>query len=41
MDRQRLTALNVWLRAVKTLGLEPKLPPKFWGLPEVRIEVKL
>ncbi|MEM0376763.1 MAG: transposase [Thermofilum sp.] len=41
MDRQRLAAVNIWRRAVKKLGLEPKLPPRFWELPEVRIEVKL
>ncbi|MEM0376585.1 MAG: transposase [Thermofilum sp.] len=41
MDRQKLAAINVWLRAVKKLGLKAELPPRFWELPEVRIEVRL
>ncbi|MEM5825695.1 MAG: hypothetical protein QXX58_04615 [Thermofilaceae archaeon] len=41
MDRQRLAAVNIWLRAMKKLSLEPKLPPRFWELPELKIEVKL
>ncbi|MEM4790973.1 MAG: transposase, partial [Thermofilum sp.] len=41
MDRQRLAAVNVWLRAVKKLGLKAELPPRFWELPELKIEVKL
>ncbi|MEM4501686.1 MAG: transposase [Thermofilaceae archaeon] len=41
MDRQKLAAVNVWLRAMKKLSLEPKLPPRFWELPELKIEVKL
>jgi len=41
MDRQRLAAVNVWLRAAKKLGLKAELPPRFWELPELKIEVKL
>ncbi|MEM0024870.1 MAG: zinc ribbon domain-containing protein [Thermofilaceae archaeon] len=41
MDRQRLAAVNIWLRAVKKLGLKADLPPRFWELPEVRLEVRL
>ncbi|MEM0307883.1 MAG: zinc ribbon domain-containing protein [Thermofilaceae archaeon] len=41
MDRQRLAAVNVWLRAMKKLGLKAELPPRFWELPEVRLEVRL
>ncbi|MEM1630537.1 MAG: zinc ribbon domain-containing protein [Thermofilum sp.] len=41
MDRQKLAAVNVWLRAARKLGLKPELPPRFWELPELKIEVKL
>ncbi|MEM1630692.1 MAG: zinc ribbon domain-containing protein [Thermofilum sp.] len=41
MDRQRLAAVNVWLRAARKLGLKAELPPRFWELPELKIEVKL
>ncbi|MEM4853009.1 MAG: zinc ribbon domain-containing protein [Thermofilum sp.] len=41
MDRQRLAAVNIWLRAMKKLGLKAELQPHFWELPEVRIEVRL
>ncbi|MEM4900190.1 MAG: zinc ribbon domain-containing protein, partial [Thermofilum sp.] len=41
MDRQKLAAVNVWLRAMKKLGLKAVLPPRFWELPEMKIEVRL
>ncbi|MEM4445363.1 MAG: transposase, partial [Thermofilum sp.] len=41
MDRQKLAAVNVWLRAARKLELKPELPPRFWELPELKIEVKL
>ncbi|MEM4852259.1 MAG: zinc ribbon domain-containing protein [Thermofilum sp.] len=41
MDRQRLAAVNVWRRAAKKLGLKAELPPRFWELPELKIEVRL
>ncbi|MEM1930446.1 MAG: transposase [Thermofilaceae archaeon] len=42
MNRQRLAAINIWRRAMKKIfGREPDLPPRFWELPEVRLEVRL
>ncbi|MEM1522988.1 MAG: zinc ribbon domain-containing protein [Thermofilaceae archaeon] len=42
IDRQKLAAINIWRRAMKKIfGREPDLPPRFWELPELRLEVRL